>query len=357
VVRRGLTLGKFAPLHRGHQLVIETALEEMDEVVAIIYDAPATTRVPLGVRAGWIRELYPEVRVVEAWGGPEEVGDTPEIMRAHERYVIGRLGVAGITHFYCSEFYGAHMSAALGAVNRIVDAARERVPISATAIRRDPHACRGYLDPIVYRDLVSNIVLLGAPSTGKSTLAESLAREHGTLWMPEYGREYWELHQVERRLTPGQLVEIAEGHIERETALLGDANRYLFTDTSALTTYIFSLAYHGHALPRLASLAASSASRYDLVLLCDADIPYDDTWDRSGEEDRMVLQRRTESELLARRIPFIRLRGDLEARMTEVGRVLERYEKYVSLPEWLGSSAGQRNDHPAWKGSPRCPGF
>ncbi len=42
---RGLTLGKFAPLHKGHQLVIETALAEMDEVISIIYDAPKTTSV------------------------------------------------------------------------------------------------------------------------------------------------------------------------------------------------------------------------------------------------------------------------------------------------------------------------
>ena len=43
---RGLTLGKFVPLHKGHQLVIETALREMDEVMAIIYDCPETTDVP-----------------------------------------------------------------------------------------------------------------------------------------------------------------------------------------------------------------------------------------------------------------------------------------------------------------------
>ena len=59
---RGLTLGKFAPLHKGHQLVIETALSEMDEVVAIIYDCPDTTDVPLTVRANWIRDLYPNVQ-------------------------------------------------------------------------------------------------------------------------------------------------------------------------------------------------------------------------------------------------------------------------------------------------------
>ena len=34
-MKRGLTLGKYAPLHRGHQLVIETALAEMDETLVL----------------------------------------------------------------------------------------------------------------------------------------------------------------------------------------------------------------------------------------------------------------------------------------------------------------------------------
>jgi cytidyltransferase-like protein len=82
--KRGLTLGKFAPLHKGHQLVIETALAEMDELLVIIYDSPEVTPVPLTVRAGWIRNLYPQVKVIEAWDGPTEVGASPEIKRLHE---------------------------------------------------------------------------------------------------------------------------------------------------------------------------------------------------------------------------------------------------------------------------------
>ena len=66
ITTRGLTLGKFAPLHRGHQYLIETTLAEMHEVVVVIYDAPATTSIPLPVRAGWLRTLYPTVQVVEA---------------------------------------------------------------------------------------------------------------------------------------------------------------------------------------------------------------------------------------------------------------------------------------------------
>lgn len=114
--QRGLTLGKFAPFYKGHQFLIETALSEMDEVIVIIYEARETTSVPLNIRAGWIRRLYPDVQVIEAWDGPTEVGDTPEIKKKHEDYILNRLKLQGITHFYSSEFYGEHMSLALGGV-------------------------------------------------------------------------------------------------------------------------------------------------------------------------------------------------------------------------------------------------
>ncbi|MGO4373116.1 adenylyltransferase/cytidyltransferase family protein, partial [Paenibacillus sp. MCAF20] len=95
--RIGLTLGKYAPFHKGHQYVVETALSEMDEVIVIIYDCPETIDIPLPVRAGWIRTLYPAVRVIEAWGGPNEVGYTPEIKAMHEQYVLGLLEDQRIT--------------------------------------------------------------------------------------------------------------------------------------------------------------------------------------------------------------------------------------------------------------------
>ncbi|MFZ5814189.1 MAG: AAA family ATPase, partial [Bacillota bacterium] len=247
-MRTGLTLGKFAPLHRGHQHLIETALAEVDHLILLIYDQPETTDIPLPVRAGWIRALYPTVEVIEVWDGPREVGDSPAIKAAHEGHILKLLGGRRITHFFSSEFYGEHMSRALGAVDRQVDPDRRAVPVSGRAIREAPYAHRRFIHPMVYRDLITNVLFVGAPSTGKTTLARTLAERFGTVWMPEYGREYWEAHQVDRRLTPEQLVAIAEGHIEREERLLLEADRYLFTDTSAWTTYLFALYYHGSAL-------------------------------------------------------------------------------------------------------------
>jgi NadR type nicotinamide-nucleotide adenylyltransferase len=229
------------------------------------------------------------------------------------------------------------MSRALGAINRLVDCDRRHVPISATEIRENLFANRAFLHPLVYRDHITNVVFLGAPSTGKTTLAQKLAADYQTVWMPEYGREYWETHQVERRLTLAQLAEIAEGHLEREEGLLSEANRYLFTDTNAITTYMFSLYYHGDADERLQQLALEAAARYDLVFVCDTDIPYDDTWDRSGDAYRAVFQKQILSDLLVRKIPFIPLGGPLEARAQKVKAVLAKHRKYQNLLETLAA--------------------
>ncbi|MBT1699043.1 AAA family ATPase [Fulvivirgaceae bacterium PWU4] len=324
----GLTLGKFAPLHRGHQHLIETALQEMNEVVVVIYDAKEVTPVPLSVRAQWISKLYPSVEVILARNGPAEVGYTDEIKKAQEQYMLGLLRGRKITHFYSSEPYGEHMSQALGAVNRVVDQHRVTFPVSGTAIRNAPEKHTAFLNPEVYKDLITNIVFLGAPSTGKSTITEACARHFNTTWMPEYGREYWEQHNVDRRLTAEQLVDLARGHIEREDRKLIEASRYLFTDTNAITTFMFSHYYHGHALPALADLARVAESRYQLVFLCDTDIPYDDTWDRSGDANRKEFQQQIRADLEKRNIPFKLLSGTVDERVRAVEEALTNFKRY-----------------------------
>lgn len=324
----GLTLGKYAPLHLGHQYVIETALREMDKVVVIIYESTEVTAIPLSVRAAWIRKLYPSVEVLEAKDGPSEVGDTEAIKKAHEHYILRLLKGMAVTHFYSSEFYGKHMSKALCAVNRVVDEERSNFQISASAIRQNVFLNKAFLSPTVYKDLITNVVFLGAPSTGKTTIARTLAGGYNTVWMPEYGREYWEKHQVDRRLTTAQLLQIAEGHLEQEETWLTDANHFLFTDTNAITTCMFSLYYHGTALPLLYQLAAKAEKRYDLTFLCDTDIPYDDSWDRSGDVSRQLFQQQIRNDLEHRNVPFILLSGSLNERVAKVKAVLNVFEKW-----------------------------
>lgn len=56
-----------------------------------------------------------------------------------------------------------------------VDPHRRRHPVRATQIRLNPHAHREHLHPDVCRDFVRRVVLLGAESSGKTTLAALFA--------------------------------------------------------------------------------------------------------------------------------------------------------------------------------------
>src|SRR3989339_1462745 len=133
----GLTLGKFAPFHKGHQLLVETALSETDVVYVLIYDCPETISIPLKVRADWIRQIYPSVKVIEGMDGPKESGKDPRIMKSQEDY-IKKMIPETVTHFYSSEWYGRHVSKALGAIDRRVDQKRTIFPVSGTLVRSNP---------------------------------------------------------------------------------------------------------------------------------------------------------------------------------------------------------------------------
>ncbi|MEP7705540.1 ATP-binding protein [Paraglaciecola sp. 25GB23A] len=162
------------------------------------------------------------------------------------------------------------------------------------------------------------IVFLGGPSTGKTTLCEALAEQLNTLTVAEYGREYWLEHQVDRRLSPEQLLHIAQTQNEWEDRALSKANALLLCDTNAFTTWHFALHYHGKALPELTKLANNSWARYDLVVLCGDDIPYDDTWERSGDANRHEFQRFIKQYLAQNNIKHLYVSGSLEQRINAV---------------------------------------
>lgn len=166
--------------------------------------------------------------------------------------------------------------------------------------------------------MIKRIVFLGAPSTGKTTLSEALANNLNTLSVAEYGREYWLKHQINRRLTPEQLLHIAQTQNMLEDQAAQKVNRYLFCDTNAFTTWHFALHYHKTALPELNHLAKQCWQRYDLVVLCEDDIPYDNTWERSGDVNRHEFQQFNRDYLAQHQIPHIVVTGDLNKRINTV---------------------------------------
>ena len=148
----GFTIGKFAPLHRGHQYLIETARKEMDKVYVIVYETDLID-IPVEKRAEWIKRLYPDVNVIIARNPPKQYGMDEESIKIQTDYLKNIMKNIKGTHFFSSDEYGKYVARDLKVENRIVDYKREKVPISASRVRADLKLYANFVDEIVYRDI------------------------------------------------------------------------------------------------------------------------------------------------------------------------------------------------------------
>jgi nicotinamide riboside kinase len=117
-------------------------------------------------------------------------------------------------------------------------------------------------------------------------------------------------------------------HMDMEDEFAQSANRYLFVDSCAIMTYIYSLDSLGRASELVTSSARESTWRYDLFFLCDTDFISEDLGSRADLGEREVLQKRTVTDLSSRKIPFVVLKGTIEERIATVKTVLAGFQKY-----------------------------
>jgi NadR type nicotinamide-nucleotide adenylyltransferase len=168
---------------------------------------------------------------------------------------------------------------------------------------------------------VARIALLGAESTGKSTLAQALAARYGTLWVPEYLREFVEVNA--RVPHEDDQVGIARTQRAREEALARDprVRDFLFVDTTPLMTAVYSRIYWGRVPPEL--LALEAGHDYAHTLVAAPDLPWvPDGLQRESEEVRQRVHAQLVAVLDERRIPFTLLTGELDARLRQVAAVI-----------------------------------
>ncbi len=149
----GFTIGKFAPLHKGHQFLIETALKEMDEVYVVVYDTDIIN-ISTEQRAQWIKKLYPNVKIIYAYNSPKEYGLDKESVEIQMGYLSNLIKDVPVTHFYSSELYGEKVADYLNIENRLVDLERKNIPISATLIRKDYIKESKYVENFIYSDII-----------------------------------------------------------------------------------------------------------------------------------------------------------------------------------------------------------
>ena len=142
----GFTIGKFAPFHKGHEFLLDTAVKEMDKVYVLINDTNVTN-IPLEERAEWIKKLYPNVNVILGKNPPKKYGMDEESIKVQTDYLKEVFKNIPVTHFYSSEEYGKYVARELKVIDRRVE---KEIPISATKIRNNLEKNKKYLDKLVY---------------------------------------------------------------------------------------------------------------------------------------------------------------------------------------------------------------
>jgi NadR type nicotinamide-nucleotide adenylyltransferase len=132
---------------------------------------------------------------------------------------------------------------------------------------------------------IRRVTVTGSESTGKTWLAERLARRFETIWVPEFSREY--LLQKGAPLDASDVEPIARGQMNSEDDVLARVRELLVLDTDLVSTVVYAKHYYGTCPPWVEHSARKRLA--DLYLLCDVDVPWvaDAARDRPAARDEM----------------------------------------------------------------------
>lgn len=158
------------------------------------------------------------------------------------------------------------------------------------------------------------ICILGAESTGKTTLAIDLAKHYHTCWVPEYGRTYTEgrIYTKQESWESFEFTHIALMQNAFEDALAKVANRILICDTDAFATGIWHEKYMGFESTEVKKLYKNRM--YDLYIVTDPQTPYAKDDIRVGEDSRAWMHNRFITELEKEGKNYVEVKGSREER-------------------------------------------
>jgi HTH-type transcriptional repressor of NAD biosynthesis genes len=280
----GLIIGKFLPPHRGHVLLIETALRHVDRLTVLVCSLAAEP-IPGEQRVAWLREMFPQADV------RHHADENPQEPDQHPRFweiwtgSIRRLIPDGLDIVFSSEDYGLELARRLGARHVMVDRERRAFPVSGQQIREHPMKFWDFLPACVRPHFVRRLVVTGPESTGKTTLAERLAGHFETVCVPEFARAHLDAKYAGREVPSppceeGDIPVIARGQMASEDEAARTANRLLVCDTDLYLTCLYAEEFFGHCPEWIREAAATRPA--DLHLLLDADVP----WTADPQRDR-----------------------------------------------------------------------
>lgn len=319
-MKRGLVIGKFYPPHNGHHYLIDTALKAVDELDLLVCDSPKY-KIDAQRRAEWLQSIHPEAKVQIIQDLEDD--DNSEAWANHTTAFLGYAPDI----VFSSEDYGSRYASYLGCEHVLVDKERVTVPISATLIRSDTHKHWEFMKPAVRTRFATRIVVLGAESTGTTTLSLALAKQLKAAWTPEIGRYYTKsLLNTAHEWTDADFTAIASMQQQYEDTIAGESDGIVICDTNAFVTKLWQQRYMGHVTKDMEHLAANAPA--DLYIVTGDEIPFVQDGLRDGEHIRHDMHKQFVAELKRCKLPYIVVRGTVdervEASIAKIRDILDR---------------------------------
>jgi HTH-type transcriptional regulator, transcriptional repressor of NAD biosynthesis genes len=314
VIGHGLVLGKFLPPHAGHHGLVDHALERCERVTVAVLGSTGQD-IPLAARAAWMAERHPRARIVAGIDDhPIDFAD-PAVHELHAQ-VIRELVPEPVDAFFSGEDYGDRFARTLGCTHVKLDRRVHRPGLSATAVRADPAAHWDAITPPVRAYLARRVAVVGAESTGTTTLAAALAEHYGTRWVPEVGRAVSEQRAAAGTFgdwSDADFVAIARRQQAEEDAAARASGPILICDTDALATCLWQERYLGRSTTAVEAIARGRS--YALYVLTLDDVPFIQDGLRDGEHLRGWMTERFRERLAERPEPVVEVSGTHEERL------------------------------------------
>lgn len=267
----GMLLGKFLPPHAGHKYLIDFARNYVDELTVQV--CPNISEpIPGSLRYEWMKRSFGGVNMVynDDPNPPTPEDDPENFWDIWKSSLLSRMDRSP-DFVFASEPYGFRLAEVLGAEYVPVDHGRELVPISGSAILRNPMKYWDYLLPEARPYFLKRVALVGPESSGKSTLTANLACHYNTCFAAEYGRSFLEVAAPPLD-SAETFLRILRGHRASEEAIAVQCNRLLFSDTESIVTKLWAEVYLGFVPEEVETALINS--RYDLYLVMDATVDW-----------------------------------------------------------------------------------
>lgn len=329
---KAFVFGKFLPLHKGHEAMINFALSKCDFLTVLVCCSDKEN-IPATVRKSWIEKAFEKQKNVEVKTFNYLESELPNSSETSKEVSeiwadIFKKQLPDYSLLITSEEYGNFVAAFMNIQHIAFDIPKKLFPVSATAVRNDVFANWKFLPDSVKPDFAIKVVILGTESTGKTTLTEKLSKHFNCSLVLEAARE---IIANSNNFSFEDLHLVATEHARRIDTITFADSPLVIIDTDIHTTKSYSRFTFEKELEISADIYNSN--RANIYLYLNNDVEYLQDGTRLSEAERNLLDLSHRQVLTDHNINIVEINGNWE----------ERFQKAVEQINRQIANSGQKH--------------